>query len=369
MMVSHSAGFMAAGDGVVFVAADSNCWMLDADSGELMHMFPAAGADCDWGYVGAIGDYLLGSDQKTPADEYSSGKRREGYKFLTTARDLHSRPTVSVALFADDYRTRRRVWTYEGPSAILNSTITVGADRVYFVDSRAPEVLADETGTAWLPTFFAQDARLVALDLSDGRELWSQPLGPLSTVAEDEHEHIVFLSYADEMLLLTRTGHIGQKLSYRLEGRNAATGALQWQQTIPSRHRIYAPLTYGKNGQQSHPSIVGGKVFLLSHITDALITLDLKTGKVDRDPKLFDFWIHSKTCAVPTASATGLYFRRDSCYMLDLPSRQPVDLTTVTRPGCWMSIIPAGGLVLMPEASSGCTCGFSLQTSVVLTPE
>jgi hypothetical protein len=33
-----------------------------------------------------------------------------------------------------------------------------------------------------------------------------------------------------------------------------------------------------------------------------------------------------------------------------------------------MSIIPAGGLVLMPEASSGCTCGFALQGSVVLAP-
>ena len=61
-------------------------------------------------------------------------------------------------------------------------------------------------------------------------------------------------------------------------------------------------------------------------ITGALITLDLQTGDVQRDPTLYDFWIHSKTCAVPTASATGLYFRRDSCYMFDLPSRRTVPL-------------------------------------------
>jgi hypothetical protein len=287
---------------------------------------------------------------------------------MTNARDLHSRPTVSESLTAFDYRNRTRVWTYQGQSAILNATITVGGDRVYFVESRAPTVVADETGTAWLPDFFARDARLVAIDLADGSECWSQPLGPLSAAADDEHEHIVFLSYADEMLLVTRTGHIDQKLSYQLEGRNALTGEIQWQHTVPSRHRVYAPLTYGKNGQQSHPSIVNGKVFLLSHITEALITLDLQTGEVERDEALFNFWIHSKTCAVPTASATGLYFRRDSCYMFDLPSRQAADLTSVTRPGCWMSIIPAGGLVLMPEASAGCTCGFALQTSVVLGP-
>ncbi len=368
MMLSHSAGFMAAGDEVLFVAADADCWMLDAYTGETCHKFPSVSAESDWGYVGTIGDYLLGSDQKRPADEYSHGKRRGGYRFLTSARDLHSRPTVSETLFAYDYRTRERVWTYEGPSAILNSTITVGADRVYFAESRNPEVLADETGTAWLPTFFAQDARLVALDLASGKELWSKPLGPLSAAPTDEHEHIMFLSYADGLLLSTRTGHVDQKLSYRLEAFDAATGETKWRQTLASRHRIYAPLTYGKNGQQSHPSIVGGKVFLLSHITDALITLDLKTGRIERDNALYDFWIHSKTCAVPTASASGLYFRRDSCYMFDLPSRRAIDLTGVTRPGCWMSIIPAGGLVLMPEASSGCTCGFALQTSVVLAP-
>jgi outer membrane protein assembly factor BamB len=368
MMLSHAAGFMAAGDDGLFVAADSDCWMLDVQTGRVLHKFAPVHSENDWGYVGAVGNYLLGSDQKTPADQYSSGARKEGYRFLTSAKDLHSRPTVSETLFAFDCRTRERVWTCAGPAAILNSTITVGGDRVYFVESRAPNVLADQTGTAWLPDFFAQDARLVAIDLADGRPAWSQPLGPLSAAPGDTHEHIAFLSYSDGLLLLTRTGHIDGKLSYRLEGRTADTGAVQWQQTIGSRHRVYAPLTYGKNGQQSHPSIVAGRVFLLSHITDALIIIDLKTGAIERDDALFDFWIHSKTCAVPTASASGLFFRRDSCYLLDLPTRRAIGLTSVTRPGCWMSIIPAGGLILMPEASSGCTCGFALQTSVVLAP-
>jgi len=39
------------------------------------------------------------------------------------------------------------------------------------------------------------------------------------------------------------------------------------------------------------------------------------------------------------------------------------NLTNVNRPGCWINIIPAGGLVLVPEASSGCSCNFPVQTS------
>jgi len=38
-------------------------------------------------------------------------------------------------------------------------------------------------------------------------------------------------------------------------------------------------------------------------------------------------------------------------------------------PGCWINIIPAGGLVLIPEASSGCTCGYPLQTSMAFIPK
>jgi hypothetical protein len=56
--------------------------------------------------------------------------------------------------------------------------------------------------------------------------------------------------------------------------------------------------------------------------------------------------------------------------MYDLgPSGGPQRLTKVTRPGCWINIIPAGGLVLIPESSSGCTCGFPLQTSLAFVPK
>ncbi|MHC4402186.1 MAG: outer membrane protein assembly factor BamB family protein [Planctomycetota bacterium] len=368
MMLSHNAGFMAAGDDVLFVAADHACWMLDAATGAVLHAFVGPSPSSDWGYVGTVGGYLVGTNQKEPADEYSGGRRREGYRFLVAARDLHSRPTVSENLFVYDCQTRELAWKHDGPTAILNPTITVGGDRVYFAESRTPQIVDDPSGTADLADFFADGARLVALDLHSGEPVWTRPLAPLSPQADDRHEHIMFLSFADGLLLSTRTGHVGGKLAYRLRALDAGSGDERWSRTVASSHRVYAPLSYGKNGQQSHPAIVDGRVYLLSHITGALITLDLKTGRMEQNPELFKFWIHSKTCAVPTASAGGLYFRRNSCYLYDLGENRPIDLTAVTRPSCWMSIIPAGGLVLMPEASSGCTCGFALQTSVVLAP-
>jgi hypothetical protein len=52
----------------------------------------------------------------------------------------------------------------------------------------------------------------------------------------------------------------------------------------------------------------------------------------------------------------------------DLARGEVRQLTAETRPGCWINLIPACGLLLAPEASSGCTCNFAVQTSLALIP-
>lgn len=54
--------------------------------------------------------------------------------------------------------------------------------------------------------------------------------------------------------------------------------------------------------------------------------------------------------------------------MFNLETKQYSKITTVTRSGCWINMIPAGGLLLVPEASSGCTCNFAVQTSLAFLP-
>ena len=38
------------------------------------------------------------------------------------------------------------------------------------------------------------------------------------------------------------------------------------------------------------------------------------------------------------------------------------------RPGCWINFIPANGLLLMPEASAGCTCPFPNRSNMAFEP-
>lgn len=44
-------------------------------------------------------------------------------------------------------------------------------------------------------------------------------------------------------------------------------------------------------------------------------------------------------------------------------------LNHVSRPGCFVNIIPAGGIISIPESSSGCTCSYPLQASFAYVPE
>ena len=54
--------------------------------------------------------------------------------------------------------------------------------------------------------------------------------------------------------------------------------------------------------------------------------------------------------------------------MCDLETGTMGKVTSVSRPGCWINMIPANGMLLIPEASSGCTCDLAIQTSMAFAP-
>ncbi|MCK5457490.1 MAG: hypothetical protein KAI45_10230, partial [Melioribacteraceae bacterium] len=67
-----------------------------------------------------------------------------------------------------------------------------------------------------------------------------------------------------------------------------------------------------------------------------------------------------------SGSASNLFARGSNPKMYDITGKQSGEpITRVSRPGCWINIIPAGNVVSIPEASSGCTCDYPIQTSFV----
>ena len=73
-------------------------------------------------------------------------------------------------------------------------------------------------------------------------------------------------------------------------------------------------------------------------------------------------------CGGLSGSASNLFARGSNPKIYGINGEQSGDpITQVSRPGCWINIIPAGNIVSIPEASSGCTCDYPIQTSFVFT--
>ena len=74
-------------------------------------------------------------------------------------------------------------------------------------------------------------------------------------------------------------------------------------------------------------------------------------------------------CGNISASASTFFFRQSTATMYDIASGSYSPVTQITRPGCWINMIPASGLLLIPEGSSGCTCNYPIQTSMAFAPQ
>jgi outer membrane protein assembly factor BamB len=345
---------MAVTDDLLYVASASGCTGFDVKTGQkrLRFLPPNASPDDrgEWGYVASVGDVLLGSVTKPGA----TFRIQDIDTQVLMWRD--NKPVVcSDILFAQNRHTSKTLWTYSPPQGvIINPTIAAGKGRVYCVESTNPETRKISNGRINLETLLGKGSAMVALDVSRGDLLWRKPV--------DFHQiqHIVFLSYAKETLVVTGTKNVDvqgeMRVRYDLYGFDAASGEELWRTTQkPAPDHILD----GPHGEQvQHSAIVGETIY------NTGFALHLRTGQPIDGWK----WRKSDKCGVLSTSAFCGFSRFSNPRMFDLKTGDYTALTSVTRPGCWINVIPAGGLVLIPEASSGCTCYYSIQTSLALTP-
>jgi hypothetical protein len=109
-------------------------------------------------------------------------------------------------------------------------------------------------------------------------------------------------------------------------------------------------------GKVQHPVVFGGKVFAENKV------FDLKTGEALQIP------VPSRRgCGTMSASANHLFFRNHNHETFNPDTGERSEWAAI-RGGCWLNMIPAGGLLLTPEASSGCSCNNPLQTTAAFRP-
>jgi hypothetical protein len=241
--------------------------------------------------------------------------------------------TESSELFALDVKTGDTLWRYHAADAIRHNTIAIVDDRVFLIDR--PLALFDrekKPDSRIHPT-----GQLVALDSRTGRQLWRTADDIFGTMlAASKRHNILLMSY--------------QPTRFRLDselGGRLATFAINDGKRGWDRKAEYA----------SRPMINGKTIYAQGGAWDLL------TGQ----PLSFDF-DRSYGCGILAGCKHMLVYRSATLGYWDLEGGSQTENFGGMRPGCWINALPAGGLVLVPDASSGCQCSYLNKAWVALEP-
>ncbi|MBC8350769.1 MAG: PQQ-binding-like beta-propeller repeat protein [Planctomycetes bacterium] len=361
---------LAASDDALFVAVDDTCTEVDAATGEVraVHKTPKSEDKIPrvWGYVGYSDGMLFGTS--TIRGELERSLRRRGHTVANT----------TDAIFAVDVKSGDRKWVYRGKN-IMHVTIAIGDDRAFFIDSSISQQQRDELlrqdktelkklGEAEAKKKEAElkalDLRLaVAVDIDSGKVQWSEAVdvtdcsyvgiggGQLTLIYQNGH---VLICGANANGHYWRQFLSGQFSRRRLLVLDSTTGEKLWSKDANYRHRpivvedqiIAEPWSFalhtGEEKQREHP-----------------ITGEETTWQFSRP---------GHHCGMITATPNTLFFRSGFTGYYDLYSDSGVSHFAGQRMGCWVNAIPGNGLLMVPEASAGCVCQFSIAATVVMEP-
>jgi outer membrane protein assembly factor BamB len=332
-----AANYCADKDNLYLVSGD-RCWTIAAETGKITKTFKALPVEDKpnwklmWGYVASIGDKLIGSTTHANA----RFKDFWGGQFWFDSRGGWDTAKVcSDKLFALDKSTGIKAWE-RNKGVIPHTTLCSDGTRMYFLECRNPKVKKGDarklfTGELW------KEMYLVALDLRTGKQLYDQKL-------QVWPGHVMTsLSVADGKLALCNS-HGNRFHAYVFD---AKTGKKLWDKALGWRANHHG-------GHLSRPAIVGKNLYIRPY------TLDLDTGKLKKE-------IAWGGCGTYACSTEGIIFRAGHVTFFNPKSGKQTNWQRL-RPDCWLSTIPAQGMVLSPEGGGGCWCSSWMETSIGFAP-
>jgi outer membrane protein assembly factor BamB len=325
----------------VFAVVGSEVWQLEAATGKVARVHKAESIsddkeEVDWGFVARSGDQLIGSSLK-PGTSWSEYWGKEGW------HDARSGPSTfqvgSDKLFARSLEDGSASWSWSS-GVILNSSVTIADGRVYFVESRHPDVISSSERRLGSPEFWQQQF-LVSLDARTGSKLWEKPIDTVDgTVA-------FYMAHAKNRLVVVSSSEKAFHVStYADDG-----GQPLWEQKVGWKEGK------GDHGKaMSRPAIVGDKLFVRPQV------LSLTDGKP------FPMTMpDGHGCGTYACTTNALFLRSENVTVWDTESGQATAWPRL-RVDCWLSTIPAGGMLLAPEGGGGCSCGSWMETSIGFMP-
>ena len=348
-------------------------WKPDAEIPEQIREFPGRGNTKVVQYF----KEKYPSPNKLAYDEF----KRDGYhwryiaKYPSWAPDHQPSPVsdtmmISDSVFAYDTRNGKLLWEHHG-ARIPQISMAVGEGKLFLVKSdlnEAEKTQALEERLRMIQNgVYSQHAeenlpikdrdlrRIVAIDFHTGQELWSRPMdmsgngGTKMGMAYQDGRLLFFGHYSNN----DQDAFVAGNLEWRrVTVLNAGNGEAYWSKPLNYRRR---PLVMGDTIviEPRAASLTTGEIKMRQHLI---------TGEEVE----WGFLRPGHSCGVVTASPHSLFFRSFSAAIVNMDKDAGLELFGGTRPGCWNSMIPANGLLTLQESSAGCTCSYSLRTTVVM---
>ena len=320
--------YCVTGDGV-FARHRDFCVRIDARTGQPLGEFkvpgPRGGREPAWGYIASENGRLYGT--RADPTHVVTYRYREG-------GDMRKQLTESDLFFVYDVATEKLLWQYQARHSIRHNAIAIGRRYVYLIDR--PQAVSDRVKRTNAPAS-QQPGSLLALDKQTGEVVWKRDQEIYgTTLAVSDAHGVVVMSYQDSRFKLD------SEIGGRLTALKADSGELLWDRKADYRSRLTL---------MDRTLVADGGAW------------DLLTGKT-RD------WNFERSygCGVLSAGKEMLFFRSATLGYFDVNQNDKVQNFGGVRPGCWINTIPAGGLVLVPDASAGCTCSYLNRSWFALEP-
>lgn len=349
------------------VIDDGRCLRLDARTGDTQQTYwlpnqPENGSN-HWAWIARDGDFLFGSRA-----ESDPGGRKPSEQ-------------TSDMVFALDVRSGRPVWTYRG-KGIDHDGVAVADGKVFLVDrnlndGEKEEAAANSIRDASVPDRDARDRRgnviepdlrkIAVLDGTTGTPLWQKPWNLSDVTLDDlavQGRTGIACMVADEVLVVHGTGSLGHPHREFLDGKFARRALYAFD--VSTGKYLWG----GRKGYRKRPIVVGSRVYAEP------FAWNLKTGEqvtvpnpLSGKPQPLDFHRGYIGCGHLMASASTLFGAREGVAYCNLDEQAGFTPFAGLALACGLGATPAGGVFVVPEGRSGCTCDTPIHTSISLYPK
>jgi outer membrane protein assembly factor BamB len=325
-----------AGDSI-FLRNGGKCFQIDVATGQVQATFETPphpdGTPATWGYIACHSGILFGST----ANETHIVK----HAYIRADAHMQKQFSESTSLFAIDVASGKLLWQYNAKKSIRHNAIAIGSDSVFLIDralavddllANAPARRGEKPAQ---PPVGHDTGALVSLSINTGKQHWQTDEDIFGTTLSFSDRHDILL-----MFYQPTSFRLPSEVGGRIAAFHAGGGYKLWEKKVAYRTR---PLI-NDDTIIAHPAALH------------LVSGEAKAMNV---PKSYG-------CGQVSGSRNLLMFRSGTLGYYDFTRDAGTENYGGIRPGCWINALPVGGLVLVPDASAGCSCSYQNRSWVAL---